>query len=138
MNIQQIKKLIYFIGQSTVNELAVSDGICSVRIRQIPPNTEVALPDNIRVPSSTASVTTAETVSQVMSSCVGLFYRQSDAACPPYVEIGQQVKKGDILGVIKMMQVSNPVLAVTDGIIAAILVENGQPVEYAQPLFTLG
>ncbi|WP_223881685.1 acetyl-CoA carboxylase biotin carboxyl carrier protein [Affinibrenneria salicis] len=85
-----------------------------------------------------ASVAAEADVTQVTSPSVGMFYRQSDEASSPYVEIGRRVKKGDMLGVIKMMRVSSPVLSATDGIIASILVENGQPVEYEQPLFTIG
>ncbi|MDO9321442.1 MAG: acetyl-CoA carboxylase biotin carboxyl carrier protein, partial [Pseudomonas sp.] len=71
------------------------------------------------------------------SPMVGTFYRTPGPASPAFVEIGQSVKKGDILCIVEAMKMMNHIEAETSGVIESILVENGQPVEYDQPLFTI-
>ena len=71
------------------------------------------------------------------SPMVGTFYRTPAPTSPAFVEIGQSVKKGDILCIVEAMKMMNHIEAETSGVIESILVENGQPVEYDQPLFTI-
>ena len=68
---------------------------------------------------------------------VGTFYRSPSPSAPSFVQIGQSVKKGDILCIVEAMKMMNHIEAEVGGVIEAILAENGQPVEYDQPLFTI-
>ena len=74
----------------------------------------------------------------VKSPMVGTFYRSSAPGAKPFIEIGQTVKTGDTLCIIEAMKLLNEIESDHDGVIKAILVENGQPVEYGQPLFVIG
>ena len=74
----------------------------------------------------------------VKSPIVGTFYRSGEPGAPPFVEPGQTVKKGHVLCIIEAMKLMNEIEADASGVVKAILVENGQPVEYGQPLFILG
>jgi acetyl-CoA carboxylase biotin carboxyl carrier protein len=71
------------------------------------------------------------------SPMVGTFYRKSSPTSPSFVEVGQTVKKGDTLCIVEAMKMMNHIEAETSGVIESILVEDGQPVEYDQPLFTI-
>lgn len=68
---------------------------------------------------------------------VGTFYRAPSPSSPPFVEVGQSVKEGDTLCIIEAMKLMNEIEAEKSGVIKAILVENGQPVEYGEPLFVI-
>ncbi|WP_123520946.1 acetyl-CoA carboxylase biotin carboxyl carrier protein, partial [Pseudofulvimonas gallinarii] len=72
------------------------------------------------------------------SPMVGTYYAAPSPGADPFVRIGQQVKKGDTLATIEAMKMFNPIEAESDGTVKAILVENGQPVEFDQPLFVIG
>jgi acetyl-CoA carboxylase biotin carboxyl carrier protein len=74
----------------------------------------------------------------VKAPMVGTFYRAGSPGSPPFVEVGQAVKKGDTLCIIEAMKLMNEIESDADGVIKAILVENGQPVEFDQPLFIIG
>ncbi|MBC8022507.1 MAG: acetyl-CoA carboxylase biotin carboxyl carrier protein, partial [Burkholderiales bacterium] len=74
---------------------------------------------------------------QLKSPMVGTFYRQPSPGAPPFVEIGQAVTKGQTLCIFEAMKLLNEIESDTSGVVKAILVENGQPVEYGQPLFTI-
>ncbi|KRW73058.1 acetyl-CoA carboxylase biotin carboxyl carrier protein, partial [Pseudomonas citronellolis] len=73
----------------------------------------------------------------VRSPMVGTFYRSPSPTAAPFVEVGQSVKKGDILCIVEAMKMMNHIEAETSGVIEQVLVESGQPVEYDQPLFTI-
>jgi acetyl-CoA carboxylase biotin carboxyl carrier protein len=73
----------------------------------------------------------------VMSPMVGTFYRTPAPTSPAFVEVGQSVKKGDTICIVEAMKMMNHIQAESSGVIESILVENGQPVEYDQPLFTI-
>ena len=75
---------------------------------------------------------------QVKAPMVGTFYRSGSPGAPAFAEVGQTVKKGDTLCIIEAMKLMNEIESDADGVIKAILVENGQPVEFDQPLFLLG
>jgi acetyl-CoA carboxylase biotin carboxyl carrier protein len=75
---------------------------------------------------------------ELKSPMVGTFYRSSGPGAKPFVEVGQAVKSGETVCIIEAMKLLNEIEADQDGIIKSILVENGQPVEYGQPLFVIG
>ena len=74
----------------------------------------------------------------VKAPMVGTFYRSSSPDAKPFIEVGQAVKEGDTICIIEAMKLMNEIEADASGVVKAILVENGQPVEYGQPLFILG
>jgi len=78
-----------------------------------------------------------ENIVYVKSPLVGTFYRASSPTSPPFVELGQKIKKGDVLCIVEAMKVMNEIKSECDGIIKEILIENGKPVEFGQVLFVI-
>lgn len=150
MDIRKVKKLIELLEESGINELEIHEGEESVRISrnasnsaQIP--TYGAAPTAPATPAPAVAVPTvaAPAVSAVpkghlvRAPIVGTFYRASSPTSANFVEVGQTVKKGDILCIVEAMKMMNQIEADASGVIDAILIENGQPVEYDQPLFSI-
>jgi acetyl-CoA carboxylase biotin carboxyl carrier protein len=152
MDIRKIKKLIELVNESDVTELEIHEGEASVRInRQGIAPTLVAAPTAI--PAAPLAATPVETLTEEASSdtsdeppaghiikspIVGSFYRASSPTSAPFVEIGQQVNKGDTLCIVEAMKILNQIESDKAGKVIDILVENGQPIEYNQPLFVIG
>ncbi|WP_252176545.1 acetyl-CoA carboxylase biotin carboxyl carrier protein [Endozoicomonas sp. 4G] len=153
MDIRKVKKLIELLEESGIDELEIHEGEESVRISrysQNAPVAAVAAPQIIpaAAPAPVAAVPEAPAAAtvetrpklsghQVRSPMVGTFYTASSPTSPVFVEQGQQVKEGDVLCIVEAMKMMNQIKADKSGTIEAILVENGQPVEYDQPLFTI-
>jgi acetyl-CoA carboxylase biotin carboxyl carrier protein len=152
MDIRKVKKLIELLEESGIDELEIHEGEESVRIsrhsKQVamqqpyyaPAPAPVAAPAAAPAPVAAADAAPAAaklngTVAR--SPMVGTFYRASSPESKVFVEVGQTVKKGDILCIVEAMKMMNHIEAETSGTIESILVENGQPVEYDQPLFTI-
>lgn len=151
MDLRKLKKLIDLVQESDIAELEVTEGEEKVRIAKHlhsgAPSTPAAYysPQPQTMPSpvvaaSTVSVTaTAEPQGHIVKSpMVGSFYRATSPGATPLVEIGKTVKKGDTLCVIEAMKLMNEIESDADGVITAILVENGDPVEYGEPMFVIG
>jgi acetyl-CoA carboxylase biotin carboxyl carrier protein len=150
MDIRKVKKLIELLEESGIDELEIREGEESVRISrhgkqpQYAPQQMFAAPAPAAAPVAPAApIAEAAPVAAklngnvVRSPMVGTFYRTPAPTSPSFVEIGQTVKKGDILCIVEAMKMMNHIEAETSGVIESILVENGQPVEYDQPLFTI-
>ncbi|MHB8921717.1 MAG: acetyl-CoA carboxylase biotin carboxyl carrier protein [Halothiobacillus sp.] len=148
MDIRKIKKLIELLEESGIAEIEIREGEESVRISrgQImqPAPMGYAYPAPTAAPAphaAMASVAAATPVvaagTSIKSPMVGTFYRAASPTAKVFVEIGSTVKVGDTLCVIEAMKMFNQIEAETSGTITAILVENGQPVEYDQPLFII-
>jgi acetyl-CoA carboxylase biotin carboxyl carrier protein len=153
MDIRKVKKLIELLEESGIDELEIREGEESVRISRHSKQPAYAQPMYAPAPAPVAAApvaaaTAVAPVSEVASApkmngqvarspMVGTFYRTPGPASPAFVEIGQSVKKGDILCIVEAMKMMNHIEAETSGVIESILVENGQPVEYDQPLFTI-
>lgn len=148
MDIRKVKKLIELLEESGIDELEIHEGEESVRIsrhsKQVamqqpyyaqPPMPAPAAPAPAAADATPAQPKLNGTV--VRSPMVGTFYRASSPESASFVEVGQNVKKGDILCIVEAMKMMNHIEAETSGTIESILVENGQPVEYDQPLFTI-
>ena len=146
MDIRKIKKLIELLEESDIAEIEIIEGEESLRISrgtqtvaQTVPAAAIATP----VPAPAATVTTEAAVEpeisgdQVTSPMVGTFYRSSSPGAKPFVEVGQPVSAGETICIIEAMKLLNQIEADKDGTIKAILVENGQPVEYGQPIFII-
>ena len=158
MDIRKIKKLIELIEDSDVAEIEINEGEESVRISrassiQQPVVQQVAAPYPMpaapaapatpaapAAPESVAAETPLEeelTGHLIRSPMVGTFYRASSPGTKPFVEVGDTVSSGETLCIIEAMKILNQIETDTSGKVSKILVENGQPVEYNQPLFVI-
>lgn len=149
MDIRKIKKLIELVEESGIAELEISEGEESVRI-VLPQATPVmqpayatpAMPQApIPVPVNTTPppAVTEQAISGhiVRSPMVGTFYRTPSPDAKPFVEIGQKISAGDTLCIVEAMKMMNQIEADKSGVVQSILVENGQPVEFDEPLFVI-
>jgi acetyl-CoA carboxylase biotin carboxyl carrier protein len=150
MDIRKIKKLIELVEESGISELEISEGEESVRISRSAPTTNYSAPvQNIQIPQP-APVVVAPTVqaevvtdavatdgTTIKSPMVGTFYRTPSPESKAFVEVGQTVNVGDVLCIVEAMKMMNQIESEKAGTIKAILVENGQPVEFEQPLFII-
>ncbi|QIQ20723.1 acetyl-CoA carboxylase biotin carboxyl carrier protein [Zophobihabitans entericus] len=151
MDIRKIKKLIELVEESGISELEISEGEESVRIsRNIPApaypvqNIHVAqqqpaptfINPAVSAPAE-APVACAVTGHSVKSPMVGTFYRTPSPDSKAFAEVGQTVAVGDVLCIVEAMKMMNQIESDKAGVVKAILVENGQPVEYDQPLFII-
>ena len=152
MDIRKVKKLIELLEESGIDELEIKEGEESVRIcrhskqpayapqpfyAQAP--APAAAPVAAAAPSAEAAPAAAPKLNGTVarSPMVGTFYRAASPTSGNFVEVGQTVKKGDILCIVEAMKMMNHIEAEASGVIESILVENGQPVEYGQRLFKL-
>jgi acetyl-CoA carboxylase biotin carboxyl carrier protein len=150
MDIRKVKKLIELLEESGIDELEIREGEESVRISRHsktpaqPYYAPAPMAAPVAAPAPVAPVAVAEAPSApklngtvVKSPMVGTFYRTPAPTSPAFVEVGQTVKKGDTICIVEAMKMMNHIEAEVSGVIESILVENGQPVEYDQPLFTI-
>jgi acetyl-CoA carboxylase biotin carboxyl carrier protein len=157
MDLRKLKTLIDLVAESDIAELEVTEGESKVRIVKssaIPQNQMVMVPQQgvqqfsapavAGAPAASAAAPAAapaaaeHTGHVVKSPMVGTFYRSSAPGAPAFVEVGASVKEGDTLCIIEAMKLLNEIDADASGTITKILVENGQPVEFGQPLFVIG
>ncbi|MCF7531901.1 acetyl-CoA carboxylase biotin carboxyl carrier protein [Pseudomonas petrae] len=150
MDIRKVKKLIELLEESGIDELEIREGEESVRIsrhsktpaQQYYAPAPVAAPAPAPVAAPVAAAAEAPSApkyngSVIKSPMVGTFYRTPAPGSPAFVEVGKTVKKGDTICIVEAMKMMNHIEAEVSGTIESILVENGQPVEYDQPLFTI-
>ncbi|MFC3109078.1 acetyl-CoA carboxylase biotin carboxyl carrier protein [Undibacterium arcticum] len=151
MDLRKLKTLIDLVAESDIAELEVTEGEGKVRIVKnsaLPQNQLVMMqpgmpqhyPQAPVAPAAPAVLAAAvEPAGHVVKSpMVGTFYRSSAPGTPAFVEVGASVKEGDTLCIIEAMKLLNEIDADASGVITQILVENGQPVEFGQPLFIIG
>lgn len=150
MDLRKLKKLIDLVQESGISELEVTEGEEKVRIAKhfaVPMQAQqYAMPMPMPAapaPAGTSSVNLDEEDELpeghvVKAPMVGTFYRAPSPGAEPFVEVGQTVKQGDTLCIIEAMKLLNEIEADASGTIKAILLENGQPVEYGEPLFVIG
>ncbi len=147
MDLRKLKTLIDLVAESDIAELEVTEGESKVRIvKSSAAQGQMMMmqPQQVMAPAPAAPVAAAvvaaddEPVGHVVKSpMVGTFYRSSAPGTPAYVEVGANVKEGDTLCIIEAMKLLNEIDADATGVITHILVENGQPVEFGQPLFVI-
>ncbi len=152
MDLRKLKKLIDLVQESGIGELEITEGEERVRISRAGNTVQTAV---MTMPQGQTMVAAAPVVAAavpaaapetpaepeghvVKSPMVGTFYRSSAPGAKPFVEIGQSVNAGDTLCIIEAMKLLNEIEADQGGVIKTVLVENGQPVEYGQPLFLIG
>jgi acetyl-CoA carboxylase biotin carboxyl carrier protein len=141
MDIRKIKKLIDLIQESDVTEIEINEGEESVRISRASTATPVmiaapAVPAPIAAPAPVVAETpaAANTANAVKSPMVGTFYRSSSPESASFIEVGQSVAAGDVICIIEAMKMFNQIEADRSGTVKAILIENGQPVEFDEAL----
>lgn len=159
MDLRKLKKLIDLVEESGINELEITEGEEKVRI--VKGGGVVSLSSTLAMqptqathvppaPSPLASIVAAQTETpasaaheapasghQLKSPMVGTFYRSPSPDSKVFVEVGQQVKEGETICIIEAMKLMNEIECDRSGTVRAILVENGQPVEFGQPLFLI-
>jgi len=153
MDIRKVKKLIELLEESNIDEIEIKEGEESVRISRnsasvlaaaaaapvAAPIAPVAAPAPVAAaPAAPAESAAPDTAGHVVKSpMVGTFYRSPSPSSPSFVEVGQHVKAGDVICIVEAMKMMNQIEADKTGTIEAILVENGQPVEFDQALVTI-
>ena len=154
MDLRKLKTLIDLVQLSGIAELEITEGEEKVRIsRGMPtphttvtpaPASGVAAPQSAPIAAAASPEGTAQPEASapegevIKSPMVGTFYRASAPGAKPFVELGSTVKSGDTVCIIEAMKLLNEIESDHDGVVKAILVENGQPVEYGQPLMIIG
>ena len=149
MDIRKVKKLIELLESSGIDEIEIAEGEESIRISRhakamtAPAPVHYAPAAPAPAPAAAPAAVVAPTVAEVpaghtlRSPMVGTYYAAASPSTPNFVEIGQPVKQGDVICIIEAMKMMNQIEADKSGTIEAILVENGEPVEYDQPLVTI-
>ena len=151
MDLRKIKKLIDLLEESNLAELEIKEGEEVVRLSRVPKGTApVAAPVAVAAaPAPAVAAAPAPVVAEtpaasalpagnvVKAPMVGTFYASASPGTPAFVKVGQQVKVGDTLGVIEAMKMFNQIEAEVAGTVQAILIENGQPVEFDEPMFVI-
>ncbi len=151
MDLRKLKKLIDLVQESGISELEVTEGEEKVRIAKhygavAAPVQHYAMPAAMPMPvagqpSGTSSVDLDDDLPEghiVKSPMVGTFYRSPSPGANSFVEIGQTVKQGETLCIIEAMKLLNEIEADASGVIKAILLDNGEPVEFGESLFVIG
>src|SRR3954462_15209475 len=148
MDLRKLKKLIDLVQESGIAELEITEGEEKVKIvkggtvdiQAAPAAAPARQPVESRAPAAAAAPAEAPAAQEghvVKAPMVGTFYRSPSPDAKVFVEVGQAVKEGDTICIIEAMKLMNEIEADASGTVKAILVENGQPVEYGQPLFIL-
>ena len=149
MDLRKLKKLIDLVQESGIGELEITEGEERVKIVKAGESALTRLtgasPPAAPEPSAAAPRAPAPIESTpvpegrvIKAPIVGTFYRAASPSSNPFVEVGQSVNEGQTVCIIEAMKLMNEIEADASGVVKAILVENGQPVEYGQPLFLLG
>jgi acetyl-CoA carboxylase biotin carboxyl carrier protein len=159
MDLRKIKKLIDLLEASNLSELEIKEGEEVVRLARMPKNMPVMMP----APAAAAPVTHVHVEQRpsggqhhahvegghsaggrelpdghvIRAPMVGTFYASPNPEAPPFVKVGQQVKAGDVLGIIEAMKMFNQIEADISGTVTAVLATSGQPVEFDEPMFVI-
>jgi acetyl-CoA carboxylase biotin carboxyl carrier protein len=150
MNLKEIREILELLKDSDVSEFELGRGDTVLKLRRAAANSPVVLsppapaaparaasvpPAEASVPPAEASVPPKPTYKETLSPIVGTFYRSPAPDAAPFVEVGTRVVKGQVLCIVEAMKIMNQIESDTTGTIAAIIVENAQPVAYGQALF---
>ena len=135
MNLKEIKDIIEVIEGTDISEIEIERSgerlVIKRSLNELP--NKVVVSDK----STTNDAVEDRELVAVVSPLVGSFYRSTSPDSPPFVEVGSEVRKGDVICIIESMKLNNEIEVEFDGIVVSILIENGQPVEYGQSLFLL-
>ena len=148
MDIRKIKKLIELLEETGISEIEINAGEESLRLSRhsyptdaqqvrYMPQMPAPQPAPLQTPDTKVVVAPTSSAHQLRSPMVGTMYTSPSPEAPPFVSLGQSVKVGDTLCIIEAMKMFNEIEADRAGTITAILIANGDPIEYDQPLFTI-
>ncbi len=148
MDIRKVKKLIELLEESNIDEIEIKEGEESVRISRngaqamtmaarVAPAYAAPAPPPPPPPATPTQPVVTSAGHALHSPMVGTFYRSPSPTSAAFVEVGQAVKVGDVVCIVEAMKMMNQIEADKAGTITAILVENGEPVEFDQPLFSI-
>ena len=148
MDLRKIKKLIDLLEESNLAELEIKEGEEVVRLSRVPKGSVAVAPVAVAAPvaapapvaAAPAAVPAAPAMPEghvVKAPMVGTYYASASPGAPAFVKVGQQVKAGETLGIIEAMKMFNQIEADVGGTVQAILIDNGQPVEFDQPMFVI-
>ena len=149
MDIRKVKKLIELLETSDVAEIEIKEGEEAVRISRVSSAAPAPAPVSMAVPQAPApapspaessvesKASAASAGKKINSPMVGTFYRAPSPSSPPFVEVGTHVKAGDVVCIVEAMKMMNQIEADHTGVVEAILVEDGEPVEFDQPLISI-
>ncbi len=151
MDLRKLKKLIDLVQESGISELEVTEGEEKVRIAKhygavAAPQQYYAAPPPMPLPGSAPTTSSVDLDDEdefpdghvVKSPMVGTFYRSPSPGADAFVQIGQTVKQGETICIIEAMKLLNEIEADASGVVKAILLDNGEPVEFGEPLFVIG
>lgn len=146
MDIRKVKKLIELLEESNISEIEIQEGEESVRISRHP-NGSAPATSSAPAPAPPAPVATQQVAPEtpaaeyrgdaITSPMVGTFYRSPAPGSKSFVEIGDRVKQGDTVCIVEAMKMMNQIEADRDGVVEAILVDDGEPVEFDQPMLVI-
>ena len=147
MDIRKVKKLIELLEESNVQEIEIKEGEESVRISRggntvqmvaapaAAPAPVAAAPATAPAAAAPAAIESAEPAGHaVCSPMVGTFYQSASPDAPPFITVGQSINKGDVVCIVEAMKMMNQIEADQSGVVQAILVKDGEPVEFDQQL----
>jgi len=145
MELEEIKEIISFLKDTDVTELNIEKEGFKIRIKRGYVYAPLEITRTVKPLEETSKPSTyvevvkeeEENLHTVTSPLVGTFYRAPSPDAPPFVEVGSKVQKGQVLCIIEAMKIMNEIESDVSGIVRKILVENGQPVEYGEPLFLI-
>ena len=141
MDLRKLKKLIDLVEASGISELELTEGEEKVKISRnsvISQTPQLIQSQPQLIQTEKPEIPPSIDGEPINSPMVGSFYRAASPDSSPFIEIGSTVKKGDVLCIIEAMKLLNEIESEHDGIIKKVLVENGQPVEFGEPLFIIG
>jgi acetyl-CoA carboxylase biotin carboxyl carrier protein len=140
MDHEDVRKLIDLIKDTDITEILIEKDGAKIKIKRErfgypvePPPIKPPVPEKKEEEKEEKK----KDLVTITSPIVGIFHRSPSPEAPPYVEVGSVVKKGQVLCIVEAMKLMNEIESDTDGVVVEILVENGQPVEYGQPLFLI-
>ncbi len=138
MDLKKLKSFIEFMDQNNLSELEIEEDKQRIRLKKYEGQKPDISYEPIAKPApKKPDKVKSENKKEIKSPMVGTFYRSSSPGADPYVEVGQAVKKDDVICIIEAMKVMNEIKADSSGEIDKILVEDGQPVEFGQALFSI-
>jgi len=142
MDLNELKEILEMLKDTDITELVIEKEGTKVKIRRerfISPFEiqQTQKPQEIQRPLPVQAEEETHRLITVTAPIVGTFYRSPSPDAPPFVEVGTKVKKGQTLCIIEAMKLMNEIESEVDGVVVRILVENGQPVEYGEPLFLI-
>ena len=151
MDLRKLKKLIDLVQESGIAELEITEGeekvkivkggpvsVSQAAVAAVPQPVPSAAPTPVATAAAPAQPEPGQEGHVVKAPMVGTFYRSPSPDAKVFIEVGQPIKEGQTICIIEAMKLMNEIEADASGVVKAILVENGQPVEYGQPLFILG